>query len=82
MQRAGHLATSHTGLNRKSPITGRGIPPIGVLHALHSLLVRNASVSKTLQWQPKILRGDTVGVLGLPAAVAKAGVSISHNCVR
>ena len=39
---------------------------MALLHAQHSLLVRDSSVSKTLQWWLRFLHRDTVGVLGLP----------------
>ena len=84
MQRAGHLATSHTGLSRKSHATGRGIPPIGVLHAQHSLLVREFISVKDLAVvaQDSAQRHSWRAGIALAAAAAKAGVSISHNCVR
>ena len=48
------------------PVTGRGMPFIGVRQAQQSWLVRNSSVSYTRHCLPSCLLRDTVGVLGLP----------------
>ena len=42
------------------------MPFMAVLHAQHSLLVRNSSVSYTRHCLPSALRRETVGVDGLP----------------
>ena len=65
------------------PVTGRGMPFIGVRQAQQSWLVRNSSVSYTRHCLPGCLLRDTVGVLGLPfaAAAAETSIPICHNSV-
>ena len=42
------------------------MPSILVLHAQHSMLVRNSSTATTVQHWLTLRRKDTVGVLGVP----------------
>ena len=83
MQRAGHLATSHTGLSRKSPVSGRGIPPICFACTAQSASAEFISVKDlAVVAQDSAQRHSWRAGIALAAAAAKAGVSISHNCVR